>query len=302
MRSILALGILLALLLASLATPALAAPDYPGGPDLIVDATLTCAGATFRTIQAAVDAATPGAKIRVCPGSYSEQVLIRLPLKLVAKPLGRAVIHGSIRIDGALPVGSPFPGGHDVRLEGFVVDATGNSTGIFVNTADRVDVRRNSVAGASFAGISLVDSGDVIVRENTSSHNLGHGIALLGMSRAELKQNVTSQNGNNGIDEREGEFNHFDRNTSAQNSGNGMSVCFDSHFDLIENTRASANGLAGLSICQESVSWTTVKRNTLRHNTIDAQDASVGMGTLGTSSTWTKNDCVTSIPVGLCNR
>ena len=64
MRSILTLGSLLALLLASLVTPTLAAPDYPGGPDLIVDDDLACSRATFRTIQAAVDAATPGTKIR----------------------------------------------------------------------------------------------------------------------------------------------------------------------------------------------------------------------------------------------
>ena len=35
MRSILSLGSLLALLLTSLATPALAAPEYPAGPDII---------------------------------------------------------------------------------------------------------------------------------------------------------------------------------------------------------------------------------------------------------------------------
>jgi pectin methylesterase-like acyl-CoA thioesterase len=96
MRSILYLGSLLALLLASLATPALAAPDYPGGPDLIVDDNLACSGATFHTIQAALNVATPGTKIRVCPGQYYEQIRILTPLKLVAKPLGAAVIHGSI--------------------------------------------------------------------------------------------------------------------------------------------------------------------------------------------------------------
>src|SRR5688500_16223125 len=106
MRPIFALASLLALLLASLATPALAAPDYPGGPDLIVDDDLACSGATFHTIQAAVDAATPGSKIRVCPGHYAEQVRIITPLKLVAKPLGQAVIHGSIVVQA-----------DDVRLE-----------------------------------------------------------------------------------------------------------------------------------------------------------------------------------------
>src|SRR5688572_13900297 len=96
MKSLLTFGCLLALLLSSLATPALAAPDFRGGPDLIVDDNLACSGATFRTIQSAIDVATPGTKIRVCSGHYHEQLRITTPLKLVAKPLGQAVVHGSI--------------------------------------------------------------------------------------------------------------------------------------------------------------------------------------------------------------
>jgi parallel beta-helix repeat protein len=300
MKSVLALGSLLALLLASLATPTLAAPDYPGGPDLIVDAHLACSGATFRTIQAAVDAATPGTKIRVCPGTYTEDVLIRVPLKLVAKPLGRAVIHGSIRIDGDLPPSSSFLGGDDVRLEGFVVDATGHDTGILVYMADRVDVRNNSIAGAANAGISLVDSGDVTVRNNTSSHNPGHGIALNGMVRTAVKHNITNDNGGDGIHQQEGEFNNYDTNTSDHNGANGISICYDANFDRIERNRANNNRLAGIAICGESVRGITIKSNTLRQNTTDAIDETVGTGTAGTNNTWTRNKCTTSTPAGLC--
>ncbi len=41
-----------------------------------------CPGAQFSTIQAAVDAASPGAIIRICAGNYPEQVNIAKPLSL----------------------------------------------------------------------------------------------------------------------------------------------------------------------------------------------------------------------------
>jgi pectin methylesterase-like acyl-CoA thioesterase len=101
MKSIFALGSLLTLLLASLATPALAAPATAGGPSIIVDDNLRCAGAHFSTIQSAVDAAPPGTTIRVCPGTYSENVRITTPLTLVGKPESQAIVHGTIVVTGA---------------------------------------------------------------------------------------------------------------------------------------------------------------------------------------------------------
>jgi pectin methylesterase-like acyl-CoA thioesterase len=41
-----------------------------------------CPGAQFSTIQAAVNAASPGTVIRICPGTYPEQVSIKKPLSL----------------------------------------------------------------------------------------------------------------------------------------------------------------------------------------------------------------------------
>jgi len=70
-------------------TPALA------GPALVVDDDLVeCPGAGFATIQDAVDAAGAGTKIRVCPGTYDEQVSISKNVEIggdsgaVVKPSG----------------------------------------------------------------------------------------------------------------------------------------------------------------------------------------------------------------------
>jgi hypothetical protein len=46
------------------------------GRTLIVDDNLQCPGSSFNTIQAAVNAASNGDTIKVCPGTYNEQVRI----------------------------------------------------------------------------------------------------------------------------------------------------------------------------------------------------------------------------------
>src|SRR6266436_2105649 len=72
-----ALAILLGLLL--LPIPAI------GGQQLVVDDDkVQCPNAGFTKIQDAVDAATPGAMIRVCKGNYAEQVAIHKPLTIAA--------------------------------------------------------------------------------------------------------------------------------------------------------------------------------------------------------------------------
>jgi parallel beta-helix repeat protein len=283
----------MALLLASLATPALAAPDYPGGPDLIVDDDLACSGATFHTIQAALDAAAPGSKVRVCPGSYTEDLRIRTPLKLVAKPLGQATIHGSIVVLQA----------NGVRIEGLVVDASGRTVGITIEgETSGFDIRNTRVSYASSAGIEIFEASDGIVRENVLVDNIGIGLRLLEAFRTEVKQNTVMGNGSDGIVIFEGAANHLDTNTSSSNGGNGIHVCFDTSRNLIEKTTARGNAGAGIAVCSDGATTTQLRKNTLLENGIDALDASIGAGTAGTSSIWTKNTCITSAPAGLCRK
>lgn len=52
------------------------------GTTIIVGAKSASCNAQYATIQAGVDAATPGGTVRVCPGTYPEQVTIAKPLTL----------------------------------------------------------------------------------------------------------------------------------------------------------------------------------------------------------------------------
>ncbi len=104
-----------------------------GGPQLVVDDDKAqCPNAGFSKIQDAVDAATPGATIRVCKGNYGEQVAIRKPLSIIADS-GAVLMPGTMQQNTtSLLDGSPFAAAilvadtTDVTIEGLIVDGANN--------------------------------------------------------------------------------------------------------------------------------------------------------------------------------
>ncbi len=107
-------------------------------PDaLVVDDDLACPGATYSTIQAAIDAATVGATIQVCPGTYNENVHInKAGIKLIGPKAGvaaGAATPTNRGTDEAVIVGAAGPSGavrvtaNGVTVDGFTVHAHSSS-------------------------------------------------------------------------------------------------------------------------------------------------------------------------------
>jgi hypothetical protein len=125
------LGCALTLLAGFLLLPARAI----GGdkPHLVVDDDkVQCPNAAFSRIQDAVDAATPGAVIRVCPGNYAEQLAIHKPLTIDADS-GAVLMPGTMKQNTtSLLDGSPLAAAilvadtTDVTIEGLIVDGANN--------------------------------------------------------------------------------------------------------------------------------------------------------------------------------
>jgi Periplasmic copper-binding protein (NosD) len=102
-------------------------------PRLVVDDDkVECPNATFSRIQDAVDAASPGATIRVCKGNYQEQVAIHKPLTIAADS-GAVLMPGTMQqnttslLDGS-PVATAIlvADTTDVSIEGLIVDGANN--------------------------------------------------------------------------------------------------------------------------------------------------------------------------------
>ncbi len=105
-------------------------------PELVVDDDgVECPGAGFTTIQGAVNAAPPGAEIRVCPGTYNEQVTISRPVKIkgengaVVMPASMAADTTSLRTGFSIAAAILVKDTTDVKIEGLTVD--GAASGIF---------------------------------------------------------------------------------------------------------------------------------------------------------------------------
>jgi len=100
---------------------------------LVDDDKTECPNAGFTRIQDAVDAAAPGATIRVCEGNYAEQVKITKPLTIEADS-GAVLIPGAMAqnatsiVDGATPFSAALVIANtgNVSVRGLVVDGLNN--------------------------------------------------------------------------------------------------------------------------------------------------------------------------------
>ena len=206
------------LLLGSILIPRIAAAeDRDRKPDLLVDDDkVQCPTATFTSIQDAINAASPGNLIRVCAGTYAEQLsidkslsiegdngAILLPSNMVANTTGSsgAPIAAAILVKEAA----------NVEIEGLVVD-TANSgiTGcgpdligiLYQNSSGRIEY--NAVRNTNSVSIKGCQSGDAIFVQSLGgqtskvsiANNSVHDYQKNGITGDELGTEVTITNNN----------------------------------------------------------------------------------------------------------
>jgi nitrous oxidase accessory protein NosD len=108
-------------------------PTHVRPRELVVDDDgAQCPGAAYVSLQAAVDAARPGDRIAVCPGTYREQVRIAKPLELLAQsgavlaPAGMAANTTNVFSGAAIAAALLVEDAASVVVEGLTVDASAN--------------------------------------------------------------------------------------------------------------------------------------------------------------------------------
>jgi nitrous oxidase accessory protein NosD len=156
---------------------AAAAQDRDRKPDILVDDDKAqCPTATFTSIQAAINAATPGSLIRVCPGTYREHLFINKSLSIEGDN-GAIVLPGDMLAHTTGPTGGPIAAAilvkdaANVEIEGLIVDAADNDLTqcsphligiLYQNSSGRIEQNavRNTKLSVSLNGCQ---SGDAIV-------------------------------------------------------------------------------------------------------------------------------------------
>ena len=256
--------------------PALADPA-----DLIVDAddTASVAGgvpdcatgtADSTTIQGGETAASAGDRIFVCPGTYTEDVLVNVTgLTLIGTDLlDKPEVYGQGTLDCVFNVTSP-----GVEITGFDISSTATpQCGILLlSTADDCELSENFVhdnAGfLGFGGIGVFGSDNCDVHDNTVNDNGDGGmngfvgIAVTGDGN-NIEDNTANHNDLVGI-QIQGVGNTAEDNTANHNVGNGIVVCCVDNNDILDN---SANRNGGNGILLFATTLNDVIGNAANHN------------------------------------
>jgi hypothetical protein len=179
-----ALGVAVAVLMAA---PGGAAADGP--PALVVDRDhVQCPAAGYTSINAAVQAAAPGATIVVCPDTYNEDVLVDRPLTIRAQhPASSGASGGSMRC-AVLASQAPDPT-HDAIVSGGLIG--------FNLRADDITIDGFVVQDELFGlSASTAVSGDHITNNLIQDNDpVGVRMRSNGVKRSELTGNCLRRQG-----------------------------------------------------------------------------------------------------------
>jgi Periplasmic copper-binding protein (NosD) len=187
--------------LAVLAPPSVASASRP----LVVDAPpeIECPHADFDSIQAAVAAAPAGSRIKVCPGLYTESVVVPKPLRLSAPrhrgaatrcPSDPATDPTRYAIVDSPGLGDGFRLQADgIVLEGFV--AQGNLTGIVTDPAFAGHLVRHAISQGNNVGIAFGGSGALeSAVERSCVRSTSVGLSSFSLRRAQIRGNELTGN------------------------------------------------------------------------------------------------------------
>lgn len=180
--------------------------DFEPAPILVDDDAAQCPTATFTSIQAAINAATPGATIQVCAGNYLEDVNVnKAGIILQGAGIDVSTITGPHATGSANTITVSASG---VTIDGFTITRTGNTVadwvanpqnqginvsastgttiqnskitgnrnGIYVGQSSHNTTIRRNIIDFNRTGVHIVDNNASLVEENSITNNWTMGI------------------------------------------------------------------------------------------------------------------------------
>ncbi len=138
----------------ALAAPAMASP--PSSHTLVVDDDgAQCGPHAYSSIQAAVDAAHRGDRVRICPGRYAERVVVNKPLTLTGQPAAVAALD-------CFTEQTSEPDDLDTTVVPVLEPPDAEETPVLRLTADRIEVAGLVIQGVYDEDPDMVDGYQLI--------------------------------------------------------------------------------------------------------------------------------------------
>jgi hypothetical protein len=243
--------------------------ERPAGT-LVVGSGPGCPGATFATIQSAVNAAVAGDTIQVCPGAYNENITInKNNITLVGAGASVNPAYGTI-IDGATApaVGSSPgitlpPNVTGVTIRNLRVQNFNANSGIYATasnnnfTADSITAyNNNSTGAANGAGIFMHGPVSYVTINNvTADNNKARGVVIWDGFKQHITftNNIITNNGCCGMELQDGTASDVTMtgNYIANNGDSGMAatgLTYGAGPNLIANNVLVNNGRFGIEV------------------------------------------------------
>ena len=207
--------------------------------------TVCPSGCDYTTIQAAVNAASPGDTVFVYSGTYTENVNVNKRLTLQgegADVVTVTSIHGS----GVFYVNVNW-----VNISGF--RATGGYVGIYLNGANHCNISENNASNNIHNGIALGNSSNCVLTNNIANSNNGDaGIGIGESSHNTLTGNTGNLNGIDGIYlSNSSDYNTLTDNTANSNDKDGINL-WRSNNNMFTSNTANLNNDDGIDLDESS--------------------------------------------------
>lgn len=212
-------------------------------PPVAADENIIRVPEEYPTIQAAIDAASPGDVVLVAPGTYTESITLKSGVTVRGSGADVTVIDGSRVRDAVLAREIA-----ESTITGFTIIG-GRLSGIR-NDRSSMIIENNIIHGGSTGSVVFDGSDGVsLVRNNVITNTRGSGILGIG-TPVTIVNNVIIRNGSSGI-EFWGSPITVTNNTIANNSGSGIVLRANTSATITNNV---ITGNVDYGICSASQS------------------------------------------------
>lgn len=166
----------------------------------------------FGTIQSAVDAASAGDTVKVAPGTYAENIIVKKSINLRGAGASTTLVLAADTNNDVLAVNVRW-----ANISGFkVTGARENRAGIYLNSADYSNISSNEFSNNDI-GIYLLACSNIVLSDNIAS-NKYYGIYLHSSHNNTLSDNTASNNNYVGIYLKSSSDNTLRNNIASDNS------------------------------------------------------------------------------------